>query len=669
MPKVLPLVLLTPVSTTVSDVWTFGFFPQFDERIFPDLSNITYEIWMDTVDNFSSPNLKKFTNQSPLSTELILVTKGALGTSFDVKLPGPDRSVAVTWFWRARINTSKYTSYWTTGIALVIPTHDQQAIVQTMWDNLADENFYSKEGNSTDLFIFFNSIARQLRSLQVETSQTQLDLYIESVRDEALQRNFGTLVGLSRLSDEASVDYRIKVRSLWNVFVKSQLVGSNSGIIESVKAFVIEPPTITDERTLIGWTLGEHYIKDPLNPTLLPVITLYDSQTKGFGWILDIFNSWGLTIDEDQITDFLKKVIPVHTKVTTQFSDARHMKETYNISQDWARCSLTDVDQVGDYVRLNNAASALAVDANVPDSFMRFHYEANELPQNAKPVWSRSLSGSVLHEEIQVDNPATSRKSLYIEMPGAGIGDNYVLTYSVNPSSITGDPFLDTRGNIIKARLKVGSGVVISGSEDPNFAIRVGTNTYVSFGSSTTAIQDISGTIHSTVASDNTSYNLYIIYSKRSGTDIVVTVWKNGVEILSKTTTDTILSTVNLRFSSTSDTKPNVAGNIDYVYSCNVPRVGTILGPSVDAEATLTVWRAFSELSTLSGQVIGFQVRSSSDNSTWSSWESLTQDESPSSTPLARYFQLSAILATFDDATPITLLPILKEMNLRMINE
>jgi len=238
----------------------------------------------------------------------------------------------------------------------------------------------------------------------------------------------------------------------------------------------------------------------------------------------------------------------------------------------------------------------------------------------------------------------------------------------VDPSTLTGDIFDETRGTIVQARLKVGSGVQIPGS--PHFAIRVGTSTYVSFGEINTAIQSLDGTIRNMVSSSNTSYNLYTLYSRKvSGTTITVTVWKNGTEIMSATITDTVISDVGLHFQATSTWLPNVAGNLDYICVSYTPRVGTVLGPVVDAETALTVWREFSELSTLSGQVIGFQVRSSSDKSTWSSWESLTQDEAPSSTPLARFFQLRAILASYDDASPITLLPILKEMNLRMINE
>lgn len=670
MPNLPTLNLLSPTATTDPTVWSFAFFPTFSTRVFPDKSVLNYDVDIDVVRTFSSPNAKHFTKTSAIDSTLIAMQDGDLGSSFDVKLSGPDRTREVVWYWRARVSTPVYVSEYVEGNPLTVPTQDQLAITQQMWNALADGSSYSKDANSATLFVILNAFSRQITALKREIQQSQLDLYINTVRDEALQRNFATLVGASRNSSELAVDFRVRVWLLWQAYVKSQKIGSVTGVIDTVKAFVLEAPEIIDERTRRGWILGEHFIKDPLVPTLSPIITLYSRASKGFTWTLNVFNSWGFVIDEQQIRDFVRRVIPLHTKVTVLFPSWKNSEEAYDRARDWSRCTLTNVDAVNDTVRLNASAPALSIDSVMPKSLMRFLYDGQTLPHFSNPIWTRSLTGSVGLEEIFLDVPATSNTSLHVQMP-IGPSTSNILQYTATPSYL-GDAYKNTRGVVASIRLKLPSGILINAGEQPHFGVKIATGLYLTFGSDSVAIQDTTGTIYTTVSGiNNTSYVEYQIWYRSStvaGSDCVVMVLRNGVQIIDTTIALAVSSTIDLQFSSHA-AGPYVEGFVDYFYAMNVPLAGVVKGPVVDSSTGLNAWDIFTQDLTLSGQAVGFQVRSGdtldAEDLTWSSWEALENLSAPVSTPLVQNFQLRGILASWSvvDA-PISHLPIIKSASL-----
>lgn len=341
MPLVNTPIALQAYPTPTDGVWTFPWGLVFDPSVH-NPEDLVYELEVDTFPTFSSPNLQHVFSTS---AGLAAFQDGPLGKAIELSLPKRSLIGPTTWYWRMRINGGGYgggyLSNWTDPHTLIVPKDQTVDQATALWDDVADENTYSKTANSSDAYKIMQMIARELDQALLENTYTQSDLSLEQSRDTALKNNFGLLTGLSPVVTEPTVSYRWKVRELFKSFINSP--GVITGIRRVVRAFVGEDPTILDSTNTQGWIIPINYIVDPNHPELQPTIILYSAIDKGFHWKLNVWNSWNLVYDQSVLEDYVNKIKPAHTETTFVYQTQKHAQVSFNTSSDWNSCTLTNL--------------------------------------------------------------------------------------------------------------------------------------------------------------------------------------------------------------------------------------------------------------------------------------------------------------------------------------
>lgn len=324
-----PQTLTAVPSESKERVWILPFGLIFDKAIL-DPTALNYDLQVDTSPTFSSANAK---NLSKTSAQLSAFQEGAVGKAFEVALPGRIKDADVTWYWRMRINSGVFVSAWTDAKTFEIPRRNSISETAEIFEELADENSYSKETSSSNVYKVLLQAGRELDLLDLEKNRTVADLVIERARDTALNNTFSEYLSLARVSTEPAAHHRWKTVKLWRAFMN--LAGTQQGMIESVIPFVAEPPDIVDLTATEGWVLDQHYLYVPDRSDISPVIILYSRPQMGHSWILNVWNSWDLTYDQNVLEFFIRRQNPAHAQLTINYPTGRHWAFRYDRQADW----------------------------------------------------------------------------------------------------------------------------------------------------------------------------------------------------------------------------------------------------------------------------------------------------------------------------------------------
>jgi hypothetical protein len=317
-------------SETQEGVIVFPFGLVFDRAIL-DPSTLNFDIQIDTAPTFSSVNAIKLTRTSS-DARLRAFQNGQIGRAFEVQLPGRSAN-AVAWYWHVRINSGTFLSDWTPTRTFTVPAVQSLNQTQEIFDRLADENAYSKEANSSNVYKKLLQFGREMDLLLLEKDRTETDLVLDTARDTALTNNFAELISLERVASEEAAHHRWKTTNIWDAFVN--LPGTEQGMQNVVKAFVAECPVVLDLTATEGWIVDQNLIKVPTRPDLEPIIVVFAQPQKGNSWVLNVFNSWDLTFDQNVLTTFVNRMKPAHSQVTISFKDNRNWSLRYNREADW----------------------------------------------------------------------------------------------------------------------------------------------------------------------------------------------------------------------------------------------------------------------------------------------------------------------------------------------
>lgn len=331
MPKVqAPIALGAFPSIAQERIWIFPFGLVFDPAIL-DPTAVNYDLYIDTAQTFTTANAMHLTKTS---ASLINFQEGTgLGKAFEVQMPGRASYGDITWYWQIRINYSTFVSDWSDIRSFVVP--QRQDIIQTnqIFANLADENAYAKDANSSNMYKLLLQAGRELDLLLYENNLSISDLSIDMARDKAMANNFAPYLGLLNSGSEVASNFRWKIRKLWDAFAK--LPGTKQGLVDVVRAFVGEDPTILDLTQTLGWILDQYFVASPAHPEIQPVIVLYDRPQKGHTFNLAIFNSWNLTYDKNVLEKYIHKMKPPQAQMNLSYSSSRHWSARYNTLSDW----------------------------------------------------------------------------------------------------------------------------------------------------------------------------------------------------------------------------------------------------------------------------------------------------------------------------------------------
>ena len=337
MPRLIQITELGAYLTNITDVYCFYWIVPFDSAVEAPITDLSYELQIDTTDNFATINL-----QTIIPTNAYTYYNGDVVKAFAVKLPKRQQDKEYTYYWRVRINAVNFITTWSDTQSLIIKQNNTKTLADAMLNDLADKYAYNKEASSTNVYKLFTTLARLFDLAKFESQLVADDNCIELVRDETVEENFGALMEFYKSASISFPQYRGMLKRIYDTFL--QYSGTEQGVSDIVSAFSGEPPTIIDNARERGWSLGQNHIWDPSHPNATPVIILYDRDTKGFGWTLYVHNSWNATIDKTNLEALVYKIAPAVSKVELEYPTHQHVSALFNTQIDWETCALTNID-------------------------------------------------------------------------------------------------------------------------------------------------------------------------------------------------------------------------------------------------------------------------------------------------------------------------------------
>jgi hypothetical protein len=245
--------------TSIDSVYTFwfGFDPAF---ITPALAAANFDLQLDTVSTFNSPNLITFNSSglygfpSPITFQNGNVRKG-----LTVPVAARINAVVQTWYARVRTHTGSFISAWSATLTWTIPQSVQQSSAEALMESLPDYHVYGKgdllkpvSQRNTNLWQVENMYGNQLDQVFYANFLTQTDNYVDMCVDENLAENFGVMFNFPKPNSMQYVDYRW---ILMNLYLASLVGGTNEAVILTVQSFTGVPPIITNIRDLNNFVL------------------------------------------------------------------------------------------------------------------------------------------------------------------------------------------------------------------------------------------------------------------------------------------------------------------------------------------------------------------------------------------------------------------------------
>jgi len=236
--------------TTTDGIYVFwwGFNPAF---ITPSLALANFDLELDTVNTFTSPNLVTFTSGS-LVNPPITFQNGNVRKGFAVPVAARIDKIEQIWYARVRTHTPSFVSDWSAVLTWVIPQKVEQQYAENLMISLPDFHVYGKgdllkpvNQRNSNLYLIEDMYGNQFDKVFYENFLTQTDNYVDMCRDEFLQENFGVLFNFPKPNTLQFVDYRW---ILMNLFLASLVGSTNEAIILTVQSFTGVPPAITNIR-------------------------------------------------------------------------------------------------------------------------------------------------------------------------------------------------------------------------------------------------------------------------------------------------------------------------------------------------------------------------------------------------------------------------------------
>lgn len=627
MPKIATPTLIPAYSSDTEDVYIFSIALVFDSCILDPVTDLDYDVQIDVQSNFGSPNLISLRKHSP--AYLVNFQEGNTTKVFEVRLPRRIKDQSFTWYWRARVNNGLYISDWAATQTLTVPAQTAHAIAAEAHNNLADSHFYAKEAESSYIFRLFKSGGDELDQVRLETQRSKEDTFLDSVRDSAIQNNFGELYLHLKAVTESFGDYRNRIRMLRDSFLLYP--ATQQGIENMVESFVVQSPLITDNSDIEGWILGQNYLFDAAHPELQPYAILYSRVSRGFGFTIRIFNSWGITYDSTVLETLVKRIMPRHAKAVFQYPTQKPSAYCVNIAADWNTGTFVNTEVSGDYLKLSGTAIA-------PD----FDYQGTSLPDAYSPAWP--VTGIPVSESVAAGVLTLTATDAFYQSSGTTawnfgpLGDNARLNTTMQvvtaPSYLADYPFIQETYTIVASVYNSAIGGTVS------IGIRFYSDGIYIEGSGFYAINTTVLHTYGFVFR-NTQFELWVDGTLAS--TLSKGWWGLGDPIGARFGVTGAISDVTVKIT-----------NIQVQSSSgSVVSQGSWESPVIDGK-TVNSWDMMEGDPILnSGDIAYYELRSSASASgPFSSYEIITNNSIPITTPIQRYFQIKIILNAYGIPRP-----------------
>lgn len=304
--------------------WTFS--PLFMTPFFSSYS-LDWELQLDTVNTFNSPNLQVFTK-----TTAPEFYEGNSCKGYRINVPARQEHVDQTWYARVRNVYGSTKSAFSSIITWDIPP----LFIDTSAEELlglftADQNVYNKEvlklpisQRDTNLYsVVYKMYGQQFDYLKYRNILLASDNYLQQSQDSVLYENFGAFFNFQQPVGMANIQYR---RILQNMFRASLVGGTISSIEQAVIGFTGIPPIIENVRDQLGFFIFNSQSNPNtayLNPNNPPFLVSKSAARAGV--VIYIRNPAQFDLVLSQIEQLVQQMLPAHVYAQYQIVDSQNV--------------------------------------------------------------------------------------------------------------------------------------------------------------------------------------------------------------------------------------------------------------------------------------------------------------------------------------------------------
>lgn len=318
------------------------------------LDQLDFKLQVDASTEFNTINLKEYTKDNALEYR-----KGMNVFSMVVPVPKRRYDKELNFYWRVKhelsgVSMSVLSEYCTESM-LSISKNETLDIANKMHNNLADENVYTKDTNSTNIYALLKDYAAHIEQAKFELKRIKEVNSILQCKESLLQSKHGRQLDFSKPSNMSYAEYKVLLNKLTAIYKKA---GTLHSIREIIKLMTGAYPIINEYRKKYGWIIhatrrdpmidpfptpempfpyndpAAHFFPvndlDPYTGFVVPKAAPISRADKAFTTEIIVNNPFLLDLDKDLLAAAIYKLKPAHTKVVLFIKNAYGEQEVYS---------------------------------------------------------------------------------------------------------------------------------------------------------------------------------------------------------------------------------------------------------------------------------------------------------------------------------------------------
>lgn len=314
------------------------------------LNQLDFRVQVDSSTNFNTINLKEYTGSTASG-----FNKGINVFSMEVPVSKRNYDEDLTFYWRVRheldgVSMSTLSDYCTYS-DFSLNKNETIEITDELHLGLPDENVYTKDENSTNIYSILKNFGNQIDLSKFELKRVKDSIIdIDNVKESDLQNTFGLMLDFSKPDLMSFAEYRRMLKKLFDIYSHSGTVYS---IREIVKILTGAYPLINEGNKTYGWIVYDtraafvapplpfdylnsaaHFYPindlDPETSNLVPKCQPMSRAEKAFRVNIRVKNPFFLELNRDLIAAAIYKLKPAHSKVYLTIENSQGIAEVYS---------------------------------------------------------------------------------------------------------------------------------------------------------------------------------------------------------------------------------------------------------------------------------------------------------------------------------------------------
>lgn len=326
-------------------------------------NQLDFKVQLDSSPDFNTINLKEYKAETANSYHY-----GINVYAMDVPVPKRNYKKDLTLYWRVKHDLSdgismSTSSAYCTFSEFSLNKNETIEIADAMHLGIPDENVYTKDENSTNIYSILKDFGSQIDSSKFESKRVKEIFDITKVKESELQASFGRMFGFAKPDDMSYAEYRAMLQKLFGLYSKA---GTIFSMKEMAKLFTGAYPEIIEYKNKYGWIVYSTRRDPTISPFPKPNLPFkYDDPTmhffplndldantnllvpkcmplsraeKAFTIDMKIKNPFKLNLNNDLIAATMYKILPAHVKMYLYIENIVGVSEVYSnkrITSDW----------------------------------------------------------------------------------------------------------------------------------------------------------------------------------------------------------------------------------------------------------------------------------------------------------------------------------------------